>query len=188
LAGWGLAPRVVGLRDAGAWPVNFLRERKQPRRLRLSLSGSLLILVFLLAGLALKAGFDRHDAYAYNLRAEAAAAKTAAADVEAKRHQADEIADRLGFIAAARRNGLAGPWLEALTRALPDGTWVVDIERHGQSVRLRGYSKDASALIGLVDASSRFANARFTAPLTPAGAPGTERFDLTLDLRPGGPT
>lgn len=188
LAGWGLAPRIVGLRDAGAWSVNFLRERKQRRRLRLSLTGSLLMAALILSGAAVKAGFDRHDAYGAHLRTAVVAAKAAAADVEVKRHQADGLAERQSFIATTRSGGLPGPWLEALAHALPDGSWVVDVERHGQSLRLRGYSSGASALIALLDASPLFSNARFTAPLTPAGTPGTERFDLTLDLRPGAPS
>lgn len=185
LAGWGLAPQIVGLRDSAAWPFNFLRERKKTRRLRLSLTGCLVVVSLGLSLGALKAVFDRHETYAETLHTAVSTAKLAAGEVEAKRHQTDELADRLGFMAERRENGPAGPWIEALTKALPDGTWAVDVERHGQSLRLRGYSKDASALIGLLDASSWFGNAHFTAPLTPAGTPGTERFDLTLDLRAG---
>lgn len=185
LAGWGLAPQIVGLRDSSAWPFNFLRDQRKSRRLRLSLTGCLLILSLGLSLGALKTVFDRHDARAEALRVAVAAAKAAAGEVEAKRHQADGIADRLRFMAERYDNGPAGPWVEALTRALPDGTWVVDVERHGQSLRLRGYSKEASALIGQLDASPWFGNAHFTAPLTPGGLPGAERFDLTLDLRGG---
>jgi len=188
LAGWGIVPRIVGLRDQGGWPVNFFRDSRKHRRMRISPSGLLLILAVALSGFAVKAEFDRHDAYAEKLQAAAAVAKAAANDVEAKHGQANEIADRLKFISGVLRNGPPGPWLEAVTHALPDGTWVVDVERHGQSVRLRGYSKDASALIGLLDASPSLSNARFTAPLTPGGSPGTERFDLTLDLRLGEPS
>jgi len=187
LAGWKLAPRIVGVRDGSAWSVNFLREQKQAHRYRLSPSGSLLVLALLLAGFAINAGFDRHDAYAEKLRMAAETAKVASAEVEARRRQADEIADRLSFLSTALHSGAPGPWLDALSHALPDGAWVVDVERHGQSLRLRGYSKDASALIGLLDGTPWFSNAHFTAPLVPGGAQGAERFDLTLDLRLGGP-
>lgn len=185
LAVWGLAPQIVGLRDQTAWPFNFMREQKRPPRLRLSSTGLLVVLSLLLAVGTVKSIFDRHNAYARNLQTAVQIAKGSAEQIETMRHQADEIADRVGFFAERRRSGPAGAWIEALTHALPDGTWVIDIERHGQSVRLRGYSKAASALIGLLDASPWFANARFTAPLTPAASPGIERFDLTLDLHTG---
>lgn len=187
LAGWGLTPRIIGLRDGAAWPVNFLRDQKNPVRLRLSVRGALAILAVTLSMAMVKVGFDRHDAYAEALRTAVASAKAAATEVEASRHQADAIADRLSFLTTVRRNGPAGPWLDALAQALPDGTWVVDVERHGQSLHLRGYSKNASGLIALLDASSWFANARFTAPLVPGQTPGLERFNLMLDLRAGPP-
>lgn len=186
LAGWGLVPQIVGLRDQAAWTFNFLREQKRSRRQRLSSTGLLAILALFLSVGAVKSILDRHELYAQNLQATVQAAKGSAEQIEVNRHQADEIADRVGFLAERRRSGPVGPWIEALTHALPDGTWAADIERHGQSLRIRGYSKAASALIGLLDASPWFTNARFTAPLVPAGTPGVERFDLTLDLRAGG--
>jgi len=184
LAGWGLAPRMAGLREAGIWPFNFLWQRGKAKRSRLSPTGALAVLAVVLSLLTLKAVFDRHEAYADRLTQAVAAARGTAEQVETSRRQADEIADRLAFLAEQRAQGQVGPWLEALTHALPDGTWVVDVERHGKSLRIKGYSTAAGALTELLDAVPGFANARFTAPLTPGGTPGTERFDLTLELRP----
>lgn len=183
LAGWGLVPRIVGLCETMAWPFNFLWQQGKPKRPRLSLTTGLLILLTMLSFLTVKAVFDRHDTYAEHLEKAVATAKVAAEQIEASRHQADEIAERLAFLSDQRAHGQAGPWLEALTQALPDGTWVVDVESHGKSLRIRGFSKAASGLIALLDASPWFANARFAAPLTPGGTLAAERFDLTIDLR-----
>ncbi|WP_189052612.1 PilN domain-containing protein [Aliidongia dinghuensis] len=186
LAGWGLTPRKIGLRDSGTWSFDFLKGETRPRSLRPTATASLAVLCLALSLGVVKVTFDRHEAYANTLYAAVLEAKAAAEHVEATRRQADALADRLTFLATERAAGQSGPWLEALSALLPDGTWVVDVERHGASLRLRGYSRNASALVGLLDASPRFANARFTAPLTPAAVAGVERFDLTVELRPGG--
>ena len=56
--------------------------------------------------------------------------------------------------------------LEALSKTLPDGTYVTDLEMDGTKVRLSGESQDATSLIPLLEKSGEFSHTAFFAPTT----------------------
>jgi hypothetical protein len=64
---------------------------------------------------------------------------------------------------------------------LPDGSWLTEFSMSGNRIRIGGYSRAASDLIGVFDRSGRFINAQFAAPVTQGPSPGIERFDLTFE-------
>ena len=74
--------------------------------------------------------------------------------------------------------------LQEVTRLLPDDTWLYQVQIIDREVRIAGYAPNAATLVGVLEASPVFTNARFRAPVTKAGTAGLDRFELSVDIRP----
>jgi general secretion pathway protein L len=74
--------------------------------------------------------------------------------------------------------------LEELTRALPDHTYVTELRIEGDKLRLVGITRDAPALIGLIEQTSHFTRATFFAPTTRAPNEAGERFHIEARIEP----
>ncbi|MFW1677721.1 PilN domain-containing protein [Pontibacter sp. JAM-7] len=72
--------------------------------------------------------------------------------------------------------------LNDLTDVLPDHTWISNVQMDGSSLRLQGESREASALIGLLDATQYLTNVRFASPVTLNARTSKERFAINADL------
>jgi general secretion pathway protein L len=94
------------------------------------------------------------------------------------------VTTRREFAALAREKSqpLAVAVLADLTRILPDGTWLSEIQIDGRTVRIQGNSPSASELIGRIDSSGRFANAQFEAPVVQDAALHADHFSMVLDV------
>jgi general secretion pathway protein L len=87
------------------------------------------------------------------------------------------------FLVKQRAAPLLVETLADLTRILPDDTWLSEIEMNGSKIRVQGYSKAASNLIGIIDRSGQFTNAQFEAPLMRGQGDASDRFDLSFDIK-----
>jgi general secretion pathway protein L len=74
--------------------------------------------------------------------------------------------------------------LEALSRRLPDTTYVTELRVEGDKVQVVGLSQDAPALIKLLEQSPQFTRATFFAPTTRAPEESGERFHIEAHITP----
>ena len=74
--------------------------------------------------------------------------------------------------------------LNTLSTLMKDDTWLTYAQYSDGHLQIQGESPAASALIGVLEDSELFANARFVSPVTQDKTSGQERFQITVDVTP----
>jgi general secretion pathway protein L len=74
--------------------------------------------------------------------------------------------------------------LEALSQILPDHTYVTELRIEGDKLQIVGVTRDAAALIGLIEQSPHFEHAAFYAPTTRTPGDPNERFHVEAHIKP----
>ena len=183
----GLRGVAVELDDAGG-PIRLpgllrtLREIPGGRReFRLSI-GLAAIAVALVAGVV-AALVDRQQTYDEALSQQLVVAKAQAQVVQQLQKRVDAAIESQRFLPQQKRSSSVMTVLNEVTRILPDGAWLFDLQTNGREVRLHGFAPEASGLLARFAQSPLFENARFRSPLTQGPQDGLERFDLSLDFK-----
>jgi general secretion pathway protein L len=74
--------------------------------------------------------------------------------------------------------------LEALSNVLPDNTYVTELRIEADKVQVVGITKDAPALIRLIERSPHFSRATFFAPTTRGPSDPGDRFHIEAQIKP----
>jgi general secretion pathway protein L len=173
-AGVDPAPIVVFVQRAGA--------ELRLRRLRRTLITSLVLICVgtgVSAGAAIIVGSDLDTE---RLGLERRIAERHAALISGRGSIADEA---LAALEARKRTTPAGVIvIEALSQTLPDDTYLNELRIEGGKVQIAGLTRDAPALIRLIEQSQHFTHATFFAPTTKAPSESGERFHIEAHIEP----
>jgi len=74
--------------------------------------------------------------------------------------------------------------IEALSQILPDHTYVTELQIEGDKLQVVGVTRDAAALIGLIEQSPHFEHAAFFAPTTRTPGETGEHFHVEAHIKP----
>lgn len=74
--------------------------------------------------------------------------------------------------------------LEALSRILPDHTYLTELHVAGARMQIAGITRDAPSLIPLIEQSGHFTRATFYAPTTRSATDPGERFHIEAQIEP----
>jgi general secretion pathway protein L len=119
------------------------------------------------------------------LQARIAAVRPAAEEVRQLRQEIANLSDSQRFLDDRRRSvPAASIVLESVSRLLPDDVWLTDLSIGDAAPRAGGSAADASALIGVLEGSGRFAGTRFLAPSTRDRETGRDRFSVGARIEP----
>jgi len=185
IAAAGLRPRGIAIAGAGGQAPLFLPLSVLGRKgAALTRTDRALILALCVLGLAALASPVLHDRarLAAIDREIAVLAPRAQAVLDARERQRRE-AERTQSplrLAAARPPVVA--LLDALTKAVPDGSWLLSLNLAGHELVLDGLSPSAATMALALEQSRVFANVTFRSPITRDPVTGLEHFQLSAAI------
>lgn len=190
-AGWGVAPDVVDCAGEARPPggtINLLPPERGPADgARTWLSAALAVVALALLAAAVAIPIEQAKRTAEARWALVAEAKARAEAAERLRREIAERRERERFLIERKRASPAViEVVAALTRLLPDDTWLLHLQLRDSQLSLTGYSTSASRLIGTIEASALFRHAKFRSIVARDRDDGGERFDLVAELAPPG--
>ena len=103
--------------------------------------------------------------------------------VQSRQLEIDDIVDETVRLIEAKNSAPSMTELiNSLSQLMPDDTWLTHFKYNDARLQIQGQSPFASALIGVLEASPLFSNARFVSPLTQDKRTGLERFQISVDV------
>lgn len=171
--------------ESGADIYNLLPDKyrqyadKTPRLVYLSLSGAALLLLGALIALPVWFKSQTVDM----LRQRIDAIEKEAKSISALQSEVDDIIEQSRQLIEVKK---AAPSIieifNELSRLIKDDTWLSYAQYSEGHLQIQGESPSASTLIGILEASDLFTNARFVSPVTQDTNTGMERFQITVDI------
>jgi len=190
---WGLAvdsvqmagtrmPKITGAEN---FSPEFVSEAHAPKKNRTKghLNIAAVGVVLMLFAAVLVYPLVQQQAVLSQLRADISSSQKEAKIATETRNQLDRIVEEANFIVKKKREVLSAlSVLNALTRLLPNDSYLSLLEMKNNLVRIQGQSVAASNLIGYVEQSPLFQGAKFNGQLTKDRRTGLQRFYLTTNL------
>ncbi len=189
----GFDPSAVGIGEINGsdpFEFNLLPRAMATRRRNFRPLLAIAVIVALLAGAwtAAQSALEGKAAIAGALSERVAVARQRADKLQTLKDQRDALILESQFL-SKRKAQAPKPvlFVEELSRALPDHTWLFHLQQDGTRLRLSGYTSDASSLIGLVDALPMFTGPKFGSPVTHDPRREKDRFNIVVELSPEAP-
>lgn len=159
----------------------FLPRNYRARTSR-GLNRALIVLNLVALAAAALIPIYQQERYIEALQQRADRARAAAmASVEIQ-DRIDALEQRRALFEQAKSGPSAVELIEELARIIPDGTWLHRLDFKNDDVQFQGLSDAASSLIGVVESSPMFREARFGSPITRDARSGQERFHISAKL------
>jgi general secretion pathway protein L len=183
LAAVGVRPSGISVISASSEAPLFLPASVLGVPAKGSLNRSLAIAVGLLAVTALASWPIAQQVRLGAIEQEIASLKPRAEAALHAREQQRKDADRSTAILRLRagRPALVAI-LDALTRELPDGSWLLSLSINGREVVLDGLSPSAATIALALERSANFTGIVFRSPITREPGSGLEHFQLGATL------
>lgn len=180
LAPIGLAPDLLEAAGSGgvARLIRLRRPTASARRGARVAAGACAVL----AAAAVAVPFVRQSLDAAAVERRIAALRAPVAEVAALRRR--EAAGGDVAVAERQRLGDAIAVLVAVTRALPDDTYLTEFSLRARRLRLAGQSGAAAALIKLLGSAPHLRNPAFAAPVTRSDTGRGDVFAIEAELAP----
>ncbi len=184
LKAWGLPPDATGVLGPQAErsePFDLLPPEARPRRRavrhRLTVGLALVAASLAVAAVRLDIAGQQRLLEAYD--AEIARSRAAGLEADGMRTQLAALSERGRHVVERKRTRPSlVALLDAVTRLLPDDTWLSQFRVQGDQLILSGYAPTASKLIATLEDSPALSQVRFTSPVTVDPKLGVERFNL----------
>ncbi len=142
---------------------------------------SVITLLLLLATLALPVYLAKQDVESF--KAQLKPLTKDSLWVESQQSAIDSIYDKtVSLIDKKKQTPSVIELINTLTELITDGTWLTHLQLKSGKLQIQGQSATASALIGILEDSPLFNNARFVSPLTQDKKTGLERFQISVEL------
>ncbi len=129
--------------------------------------------------------FVRQASALAELDQEIAGGRSAAGEAEKLRQEIDRLTGTADLIESERdKAGRPILTIAALTRLLPDDTYLTELQLQQHKVTISGRSAGASRLIGALAAGNQLRNPAFAAPVTRIEAAKAELFTIIAEVGP----
>lgn len=129
--------------------------------------------------------FIRQGLELAHVERQIAADRAAAVDAQNLRQQIEQLSGSADVIESERaKGGRPLAILAALTRMLPDDTYLTELVQQQRKVTISGRSAAASRLIAILAAGDQLRNPTFTAPVTRIEANHFEVFTISAEVAP----
>jgi general secretion pathway protein L len=190
LARAGCRPDIVDAKkpNGEGYGVNFLSGSGQ-RGISAFAIPLLLTTAFLLFLATLHFEWDKRASALTQLDIELFSLKTKVNALLKKSAEANAVADSV--ISLRRKRAVEPPMIEIwgeLTRTLPDTAWISQLQATKRKVSISGFATEAAPLIGILEHEPLFRQVAFTNPVSFDPSVGAERFGISFELDPAGPT
>jgi len=170
--------------DAGSWlPLDGDGRPAHPGTSRLLRPAAVCFAALVLA--AIVTPFVRQSTTMASLDRALVAGRSAAAEAEGLRREIQRLSGSADLVEKERdKVGQPLAVLAAITRVMPDDSYLTEMELRQRQLTLSGRSAAAARLIGAFAANSEFRNPAFAAPVTRIEALHQEIFTIITEVSP----